>query len=394
MPDSEITRSQTEEELDEGLLHRHYAFGQSPNFNRLADAKTRRKYQTEVYEAAVRVDGKAASTALVIPMTQNVRGKVLSMGGIGGVATYPEYRRKGYVKQLLQHVFDYMGEQGYAVSTLYPFRESFYGRLGYITFRQARNAEFSPSHLKPLLKQDFNGTVERGELKEYVEEYKSFLNQLVREQHCFASFSSLFQDRLTEQDAWVAIAKSEGKIVGIMPYKISGFEGDFEIQQFYYLNSTGKYLLLQFLALHVDQVLKIKLPLLPADDIENWVFDLRVTISSRSWVPAAMGRVIDIKKLEGIEVGNGTVIFQLEDPQCAWNTGTWEFSSENGKLKVQKTNQETENRLSIQGLSAIVYGWKDFHDLKHREWLNGSEEFTSELQSLFPELLAFVNEMF
>ena len=30
-------------------------------------------------------------------------GKKFKMGGVAGVATYPEYRRSGYVKELLQH---------------------------------------------------------------------------------------------------------------------------------------------------------------------------------------------------------------------------------------------------------------------------------------------------
>jgi len=35
---------------------------------------------------------------------------------------------------------------------LYPFRESFYERLGYVTFPQPRTARFSPQALLPLLK--------------------------------------------------------------------------------------------------------------------------------------------------------------------------------------------------------------------------------------------------
>ena len=31
------------------------------------------------------------------------RQKKFKMGGVAGVATYPEYRRSGYVKELLQH---------------------------------------------------------------------------------------------------------------------------------------------------------------------------------------------------------------------------------------------------------------------------------------------------
>ena len=42
------------------------------------------------------------STLDSIPMTQNVRGKIIKMQGIAGVATYPEGRRKGFVKKLMK----------------------------------------------------------------------------------------------------------------------------------------------------------------------------------------------------------------------------------------------------------------------------------------------------
>ncbi len=52
------------------------------------------------------------------------------MGGVAGVATYPEYRRSGYVKELLQHSLQTMKKDGYTVSMLHPFAVSFYRKYG------------------------------------------------------------------------------------------------------------------------------------------------------------------------------------------------------------------------------------------------------------------------
>src|SRR5699024_8952143 len=57
--------------------------------------------------------------------------KKLKMGGIASVATYPEFRRKGYVKELLQHTLIEMRKHGYIVSMLHPFFVSFYRKFGW-----------------------------------------------------------------------------------------------------------------------------------------------------------------------------------------------------------------------------------------------------------------------
>lgn len=58
-------------------------------------------------------------------------GQKLKCAGIGGVATRPEYRRMGAVRQLFERFYDMSADSDYAVSILYPFSESFYRKFGY-----------------------------------------------------------------------------------------------------------------------------------------------------------------------------------------------------------------------------------------------------------------------
>ena len=62
------------------------------------------------------------------------------MGGVADVSTHPKARRKGYIRQLMRFIYEQLKNQGYVLSCLYPFRESFYERLGYVTFPQTRQA--------------------------------------------------------------------------------------------------------------------------------------------------------------------------------------------------------------------------------------------------------------
>jgi predicted acetyltransferase len=52
------------------------------------------------------------------------------MGGISAVSTYPEARRLGLVKKMFLHHFEQMHKEDVPVSTLQPFKESFYSYFG------------------------------------------------------------------------------------------------------------------------------------------------------------------------------------------------------------------------------------------------------------------------
>ncbi|MBR6477421.1 MAG: GNAT family N-acetyltransferase [Lachnospiraceae bacterium] len=58
-------------------------------------------------------------------------GKTVRCGGIGGVATLPEYRDKGVVKSIYQELLPAAYKDGEVISALYPFKHEFYRKQGY-----------------------------------------------------------------------------------------------------------------------------------------------------------------------------------------------------------------------------------------------------------------------
>lgn len=58
-------------------------------------------------------------------------GHWLPMGGIGGVATYPHYRRQGLARAVFEQVLPSMQTEGKVFSYLFPFSFSFYRKFGY-----------------------------------------------------------------------------------------------------------------------------------------------------------------------------------------------------------------------------------------------------------------------
>lgn len=106
-----------------------------------------------------------------------------------------------------------------------------------------------------------------------------------------------------------------------------------------------------------------------------------------------MGRVLDIEKMNGINVGEGAFSVEILDPTCPWNEGSWKFEGQSGKLKVTKTKQ-AEHQLTIQGLSALVYGSLAPGSFRFRGWGAFPESMEKSMQSLFPPETPYLHEFF
>ncbi len=75
--------------------------------------------------------GTLASMVVVYPMRVNIYDEIYEMGGITGVATYPEYAGRGLIHSLMKHALRHMRENGQSISFLYPYSIPFYRKQGW-----------------------------------------------------------------------------------------------------------------------------------------------------------------------------------------------------------------------------------------------------------------------
>jgi predicted acetyltransferase len=339
-------------------------------------------------------NGKPASAAVSSPMTQQVRGKIFQTSGIWGVATDPTFRRKGYSRKTIQHLLSENYLDGDIFSTLYPFKESFYQRLGYISFPTPRTATFTPADLVPLLKQNLDGRVERVLVGEGFSTYLEFLGKLQKKIHGFSSFSDPDWFSARSNRRWLAIAKSGEETIGVMMYSLEGEEDHPFIlrgSRFYFINSQGKYLLLEWIARHADQVGKADILLPSFEQPETWFADLRMRTTSSEMTP--MGRIVNISGLGGMVVGPGRFSVKIVDSICPWNEGIWSFDSKEGILSINPS-EHWNCELTIQAVTALVYGTHDPGDFSFRNWGQLSDELIDTIQSMFPPKRPYLHEQF
>jgi predicted acetyltransferase len=394
MTDRSIRALQGEEFLEVLYNFQMYAFRASPPFKDKEEwAKIVRERQGVTYHALFE-EGSPVAAAGSTAMTQNVRGKLFPAGGVWGVVTLPNARRKGYSRQVLASLLAAERGAGKVFSNLYPFRESFYERLGYVTFPLSMIARLSPSSLAPLLGKDFGGQVELSLIGDAFDIYREYLAAMRSQVHGMAFFD--VGDKLVAKQNrwWVALAKVAGEVEGLMLYNLQGEDVtkfNFVAYRFYYSTSRGRYLLLDWIARHIDQADRAEIWLPAYEHPETWLADIRVKIESQTRAP--MGRVLNIAQIGGMETGEGSFNAHILDPLCPPNEGTWKFETIAGRLQVSRA-EEADCELTIQGLTALVFGAFDPRDFALRAWGNPAPEMQAIMRAMFPPLAPFLHEEF
>jgi predicted acetyltransferase len=368
-----------------------YAFFPSPWRD---EDQERYRQRMVYYESATSLiaeeDGRSLAGVGAFPMRQNVRGAIFDMAGVASVASHPDARRRGFVRALLERLMRQMRDQGCAVSALYPFRPSFYGRFGYVGLPHRRTATFPPSGLGHLLRAELPGTVERLPMREAFDALDGLVLRLLTEQHGWAVYDDVRKAEFREDPGWVAVARAGGEVVGAVVYRIDQYGGDMVAQDILTTGPLGRALLLQFFARHVDQVERI-LVTVGIDDVpELWATDLNITTKSEVTSPrssAPMARVLDLEALSGMPVGDAVATVEVVDDPLI--QGTYRLAGEGGGLTVTKA-ASPQATLTAAGLSGLVYGVLDPIDVETRGLGRIDPDAMAPLRGLFPRALPYL----
>lgn len=376
----------------------NYAFSNSPA--KLSDEDlerhlNRRSEDTSLFSY---LDDVAVAKVGVIPMTMNVRGKVMPMGGIGGVCSMPSARRGGHVRALMNRSIEMMHADGQAVSALFPFKTSYYEMFGYAGWQVPMWSRIKPAALAPYLNVPKTGVLKHRLTKDSWDDYRQFERTVQQHLHGMAVMPPLrMESRRDNSPSWFASVHEGDEITGGMCFTMKLHEKEaMEVYFAYWLTENARVHMLDFMARHVDQVKQIRLPLMPGEQPHLWATDDdAITISStedHAW-NAPMARVVSVAGLTGIGAGDGEATLTILDDQAAWNRGTWNFRGENGQLTVSEGG-ESQGEITIAGLSALVFSGMDPVMLGYRGWGEIPIDTHDSVRSIFPPVMPHLHELF
>jgi predicted acetyltransferase len=339
--------------------------------------------------------GQLVSSLRIHDFQQSIRGILKNCGGVAGVATYPEARTKGYIRQLMQAGFKQMREQGQSVSMLDPFKQSFYEKFGYVAANAPYIIEAPIKQLKTWKSESRTSewVYERLRAVDAQEPLLKFIREVgPRQYHGFIIFKTITQGMWKQRvkDSVVVFIRHKGKIQAACRYQIKGdrstgrWRANLTVIDILWRTQQARNHLFFFLLRHQDQIDNIIIHAPFETKVEHWFRDTRLKVERKtSW----MVRIVDVikafEKLPG--VGEDIITLEVTDADCPWNNGVFSLASEKGSLQLTKSSGHPVVKTSVEALSSLVYGTQPLEELEFEGKLTITEEWArNTLQRWFP----------
>jgi predicted acetyltransferase len=346
------------------------------------------------------VDDQLAAKLVIHKLQTWINGVSFEMGGIAGVATWPEYRRLGMVKKLLVHAILKMKEAEQTVSYLHPFEFPFYRKFGWETYTEFRKYEIP----KELIMNQFFTTGHMKRTTDWLlldELYKAYAQQfngmLVRDEIWWkryvikkSSMSAIFYDE-------AGLAK------GYILYKVKNKE--MNVEELVFLDESARKGLWKFIADHDSMIDKV---VLKAPSNDQLAFVLANPRIKQEVVPYFMARIVDlIPFLEKFPITEGLDKHKLElhitDEYAPWNNGMFTIKwGSSGKTKVKQIeaseSQKTKNTpilaCNIGTLTAMFIGYQRPAFMQSIGRLQASDAAIELLEQLIPSRTTYLMDFF
>lgn len=386
------------EDMDESLALSEFAFQYelSPE-----DKDNRKQFYRPEDTLGYFVNGKLAAKTTVLPLKMWIQGQKFAMGGINGVATWPEYRRYGMVGQLMQQSLNIMRERGQTISTLSPFASPFYRKYGWETFMERKRYEVTQSRLPRL--ESYKGSVNRVTpseqlpiLQKLYDEYAKQYNGMLHRDDRWWNYRVLW--KLKETVAVYYNEDQEAK--GYVMYQVK--ERKLSVKELIYVNEEARQALWKFLTNHDSMIESLTL-LAPTDD--SLVFELEEPRISQSVSAYYMARIVDVlsflKLYPFAERGKDwSMTLQVRDTFAPWNDQLFRVVGTKRASVIEVQVMEKSDQINpdlictIQALSLLFLSCRSPQWLQRTGRIHANDDIVYLLEQIIPLRTAFLLDGF
>ncbi|MDQ0177940.1 GNAT family N-acetyltransferase [Bacillus chungangensis] len=315
-----------------------------------------------------------------------IAGRQWKMGGIAGVATWPEERRGGSVKSLLTKALEEMRSNGESISFLHPFKVSFYRKFGWEVMNTLKKYEIEHHQLTFL--KETNGHVKRLQKETFIEDIQEIYEQFGTASNGMLKRSKDRWEKTVGKGYQAALYYNEqGSPRGYMIYKVE--KKEMCVDEWIVLDYEARKGLWNFICQHDSMIKKViiyhqqqsdQLPFLshyPEMKQEENVF--------------GMGRIVDVALFAAdypFAAKEQALHIHICDETASWNQGVLTIANGKTTFKEGASLGEGEGlSLSIQTLTALLIGYQTPAFLYEVGKIEGNEAHLELLQQLLPDSL-------
>ena len=318
-------------------------------------------------------DRTMMATFCVIPWRANFDGHAVTMGGIGGVASLPQYRRGGAIRRCFEAALPDMYERGMVLSYLYPFSNAFYRKFGYEIACDEARWRVKLSLLPSLDAPGRWAMQEKG--ADLTADIRAIDEVRARRYNC-AIFGGDTEYLWTEKDPFVTreyvyvYYDAAGRPSAYAAIRARPGQ-ELECARCCFNDRAGLEGLLALLRRYAADHSHAVIPM-PVDVDPRAIFpEFSFGTVERSLVQRGMVRVVNVERALALArtKGEGTLVVRVADGQIPRNDGTFEVRFAPGaENEVRRTDAAPDVELSIQDFSRLLVGCCELYP----EWLPGA----------------------
>lgn len=339
-------------------------------------------------------DDELVSQICIYPCEVNIHGRIFRMGGVTGVATYPEYANRGLMSELVRLALEKMRGSGRYISYLYPYSIPYYRRKGWEIMSDRISFTLRDTQLPGHA--EVPGHVERLDVDD--PDVVATYDRFARTMH-----GALIRNKFEWDEYWrwenedertaAVYYDTAGEPGGYLLYWV---EGDvFHIKEMIYLTQEARKGLWNFIGAHFSMIDEVKGDIYTNEPLAFLLEDGQI---AETIEPYFMARIVDVGAFlrEYPFVGEVRPFhFVVSDPIGEWNNGVFGLRSGRGGC-VEVTGEPVGRpvELDIQTLSTMMMSYKSPAYLHKVERLRTDPRTLRLLEEIIPGRQPYFSDYF
>lgn len=345
------------------------------------------------------VDGKVTTTYEWVPWQVRLNGRPTSIPGVTSVGTYPQFRRRGHLRRLMQHAMTVHRDRAEPMVMLWASMGAIYQRFGYGRGSEAVAYNADPRFMG--LREPFTwdgdvrlvdqaSTADRAVAERVYDEWAKPRN-LVPVRDAWR-WEYLWWEAKKDRYHVVVAEDASGQARGYMAYRnkenwIPGEPGPnqtMEVNGLFALDLDARKALWEYVRAH-DLVFRAKFDKVEPDDpIQDLLLEpreLRRFTGDAMWV-----RIIDVPRaLEARPYSAaGALTLRVHDNLAPWNDGVWRFETDGEQTRVTPAEGGAADLdLSINALASLLTGFRSATRIARAGMLTGDPAAVRQADAIF-----------
>lgn len=356
-------------------------------------------------------EGQLLSTVHLRQYDLSVRGQVIPVSYMVGVATHPAARRGGLGGQLLKASLEDLRRRGQGITILMPSKAAFYQQYGWELYCHQWVQKMDLDDLRPLTDRSLHfGLLNSPDQWEWLapvyDQYTAGLSgyALRGSKEWRRLLGSFFAEGIN-----VAVVRNDEQVIeGYIVYRLG--QAEIMVSEMVYSTRRGQKALLNYIYNHRSQGQSVRWN----EGFHDQGFRLYPDgKQGHETMPFMMARIVDVKRafesigsahqaegpLDGMSRGEEkTIKLGLKDSLCQWNQGVFELTiSPTGSVTVEKLSshldsQDLDVATDVGALTLLLMGAMTASELKFEGRLQAQNAIIDLLESYWAEENCYINE--